>query len=140
MNNAEQYTVAIHAYNNVDTSFNIYYATPTVVANGIAIVDLAHDVSNVDDSQITFSYQSDLYNASAFLINVFDVTLNKHDDVIIHADDHSVDAGGGVRNYTLALNSGTTGLANIQKSDSLSVLVHAINENGVSLKSNHILI
>jgi hypothetical protein len=72
LNTNVQYTVAIYAYNDVDTNFVIYSTETTTTPTPIEITNLAWDHSG--QQRVTWSYSSNIFSVIDFLIVALDMT------------------------------------------------------------------
>jgi hypothetical protein len=133
------YTVAIYAYNDVDTNFVIYSTEATTTPTPIEITNLAWDHSS--QQRVTWSYSSDIFSVIDFLIVSLDVTSNSFSSVVVPAHD-PIDSQTIVDNedctfsYSFALTGINTESLFMSQSDTLKVIIFARNANGLSPLSN----
>jgi titin len=81
-----QYTVAIHAYNGVDTNFITYSTQSTTVPIPIEITSLQWD-NSVGGSLMRWNYASNLFAAIDLLLVVMDITTGVFSSVFCRQDD-----------------------------------------------------
>jgi fibronectin type 3 domain-containing protein len=127
------YNVELWANNNVDTDYNVYSASVTIVANPTLVGNLSMTSMSATQINLRFSYQSALYAVQYFLMAVEDVTLlnananNVHSGYAIIDPASQLNIVDGLYTYSFALTPQSVFIPELQTSDELVINLFVVN-------------
>ena len=137
------YNIAIYAYNDISTDYNIYYTTMTIVPITVPITSLTWNSADSHQISISWSAETTNYAITDFLLVFFDSTLGVSGSVIVDAINQTqndvIVQGNPVYNYTYYLNSADSATS-IALTDNFYAVIFSRNSFGNSTVSNMIVI
>lgn len=134
------YSIAIYAYNNVDTNYIVYTTQTNTTPTPVEITSLAWD-SGEAGTVLTWDYNSDVFAAIDFLMVIMDVTTGVFSSVFVPAynavDNETITYNqNGSYSYAFAVTHLNTETLSLASTDRLKVMIFARNADGISPMSN----
>lgn len=130
-----QYAVSIWADNGVDTNYNVYTANINIIANPVAVGNLAKISMSGTQANLRFSYSTALFDIAHFLLTVHDVSLLGSGSVdsgyaIINPASQSSIVNG-VYTYAFVLTPQSSFIPDMTMSDKMVLHVYSVNSSGM---------